>query len=339
MSAAPFVSVVTPVYNAADHLAACIESVLAQTYIHWDYTIVNNCSTDESLAIAEKYAARDSRIRVVNNDRFLRIIENHNHTIRHISPGAKYCKFVFADDWLFPNCLEELVRVAEAHASVGLVGGFTMDGRSVLLPGPEYPASCVDGREVCCAKLLGGPYVFGTMTSLLLRCDLIRKRAAFFNVQNLHADHEACIDVLQDSDFGFVHQVVAFSRPSERSTSTFAKEFNSILLGELVIFLKYGPVFLNQEQFNSRYKSVRGEYYRMLARSILRVRPRQFWEYHRNTLAAFGSQIEWRPLALSFVGELVGRLCHPRESLTEIRRLWFRAYNLRSGWTGMQHPP
>ena len=48
------VSVVTPVYNGAEFLAECIESVLAQTYTNWNYTIVNNCSTDETLAIAQK---------------------------------------------------------------------------------------------------------------------------------------------------------------------------------------------------------------------------------------------------------------------------------------------
>ncbi len=109
----PLVSMLTPVYNGAEHLAECIESVLRQTHTNWDDTIVNNCSTDESLAIAQKYAAKNPRIRVVSNERFLRIIENHNHTIRQISPESKYCKFVFADDWLFPTCVEEMVRVAE----------------------------------------------------------------------------------------------------------------------------------------------------------------------------------------------------------------------------------
>jgi glycosyltransferase involved in cell wall biosynthesis len=41
----PLVSVVTPVYNGEIYLRECIESVLNQTYTHWDYTIVNNCST------------------------------------------------------------------------------------------------------------------------------------------------------------------------------------------------------------------------------------------------------------------------------------------------------
>jgi glycosyltransferase involved in cell wall biosynthesis len=51
------VSVVTPVFNGEKYLRACIESVLAQSYDNWDYTIVDNCSTDSTLAIAHEYAA------------------------------------------------------------------------------------------------------------------------------------------------------------------------------------------------------------------------------------------------------------------------------------------
>src|ERR1700685_3932289 len=103
----PLVSVVTPVYNGAEYLAECIESILAQTYSNWDYTILNNCSTDGTLLIAEKYAAKDARIRVVNNEQFLGIVQNHNQGVRQASPQSKYCKFVFADDWIYPNCIQE----------------------------------------------------------------------------------------------------------------------------------------------------------------------------------------------------------------------------------------
>src|ERR1044071_7298806 len=111
----PLVSVVTPVYNNAAHFEECIESVLAQTYRNWEYTIVDNCSTDGSGEIARRYAARDSRIRVVRNDQFLRVMANHNRALRAISPDSKYCKMVFADDWIFPECLERMVAVAEQH--------------------------------------------------------------------------------------------------------------------------------------------------------------------------------------------------------------------------------
>ena len=91
----PLVSIVTPLYNNQDYLAECIESVLAQTYQNWDYTIVNNCSTDGSAEIAYQYAARDARIRVYENHEFLRAVCNHNVALRQISPQSKYCKIVF----------------------------------------------------------------------------------------------------------------------------------------------------------------------------------------------------------------------------------------------------
>jgi glycosyltransferase involved in cell wall biosynthesis len=74
----PLVSVVTPVYNGETYLAECIESVLAQTYSNWDYLILNNCSTDGTLGIAEEYARRDKRIRIQSNETLLPIIANHN---------------------------------------------------------------------------------------------------------------------------------------------------------------------------------------------------------------------------------------------------------------------
>ena len=58
----PQVSVITPVYNGEEFLSECIQSVLSQTYQNWDYTIVNNRSTDRTLEIAQSYAARDPRI-------------------------------------------------------------------------------------------------------------------------------------------------------------------------------------------------------------------------------------------------------------------------------------
>src|SRR5215510_13202262 len=105
----PRVSIVTPVYNNAEYLAECIESVLAQTYPNWDYTIVNNCSTDGTLTMAQAYAARDARIRVVTNERFVPVIQNYNNAVRQTSAESAYCKILAADDWLFPECLQRMV--------------------------------------------------------------------------------------------------------------------------------------------------------------------------------------------------------------------------------------
>src|SRR5439155_14855095 len=99
----PLVSVVTPVYNGEKYLSECIESVLAQTYQNWEYIIVNNCSTDNSLEIAQGYAKKDPRIGIHNNPEFVGVIQNHNIAFRQVASASKYCKVVHADDWLFPE--------------------------------------------------------------------------------------------------------------------------------------------------------------------------------------------------------------------------------------------
>src|SRR6266850_1561334 len=141
-------------YNGAEYLSECIESILAQTYQNWDYTIVDNCSTDASLKIARHYASKDSRIRVHENQQFLRVIPNHNAALRQISPASKYCKVVFADDWIFPECLEKMLALAEEHPSAGLVGAYCLEGRQVICTGLPYSSSLVGGREICRQHLL-----------------------------------------------------------------------------------------------------------------------------------------------------------------------------------------
>lgn len=72
------ISIVLPVYNGEKYLALSIESVLAQTYTDWELIIVNDCSTDSSLAIAEQYAKKDSRIRIINNPENKRVARSLN---------------------------------------------------------------------------------------------------------------------------------------------------------------------------------------------------------------------------------------------------------------------
>ncbi len=320
----PLVSVVTPVYNCEAYIAECIESVLAQTYPHWDYTIVNNCSTDGTLAIAERYAARDPRIRVVNNPRFLKALPNHNHALRQISPAARYCKVVFGDDWLFPRCLEDMVAVAERHPEIGIVGAYGLDGESLLWTGLPYPSEWIPGRDMCRRGLMGGPYVFGTATSLLMRADLVRKRLSFYNEENLHADHEACYALLGESDFGFVHQVLTCTRTRKDSLNSFAHRYDSLVLGNYAIFLKYGPAYLTQDEYREQHARMRRTYYRVLAANCLRFRSGDFWDYHRRTLAAFGTKINrWR-LAPFVLIKLANLLIRPATAFEAVSTWWLK---------------
>ena len=150
----PRVSVLTPVYNGAAYLAECIESVLGQTYQNFEYIIVNNRSTDKTLAIAERYALVDKRIKIVTNEEFLPVIENHNNAFRRMSPDAKYCKVVSGDDLIFPACLTKMVELAEANPTVGVVGCYQVSERVVRWLGCPYPQQVFPGRLICRQNLL-----------------------------------------------------------------------------------------------------------------------------------------------------------------------------------------
>ncbi len=236
----PLVSVVTPMYNNAEYVAKCIESVRSQTYEHWDYVIVNNCSTDGSAEIARQFADVDSRVRVLDNETFLSALANHNRALRQISPGSKYCKMVFSDDWLFPRCLEEMVALAEAHPSVGIVGAYGLEGNELKWAGLPYPSTCIDGREVCRRFFIEDIYVFGSAHSLLYRSELVRNHDPFFNEANVHADTEACFDLLRNCDFGFVHQVLTYSGVQTKSLRETSRRLNTYVGGRLYNLTTYG---------------------------------------------------------------------------------------------------
>jgi len=337
----PLVSVVTPVYNGAEYLAECIESVLAQTYRNWDYTIVNNCSNDESLAIAQRYAARNPRIRVHNNSEFLRVIPNHNLALRQISPASKYCKMIFADDWMFPECLERMVAVAEKHASVGIVGAYGLQGRNVAWVGLPYPSTVVSGRELVRGRFLDehDMYVFGTPTSLLFRSDLVRSENPFFNEANLHADSEKCHDLLRKCDFGFVHQVLTFTRERPGSLSSFSKQMNTNAAGILYEVVTYGLDYLSEEEFELALNRTVFEYYKFLAANVVSGRrDKEFWSYHKRKMTEAGVGFSRTRLAKAILAKLADAALNPKRTIERLFELHKARLSAQAQENGPRRP-
>jgi glycosyltransferase involved in cell wall biosynthesis len=304
--ATPLVTVVTPVYNDGRYLRECIESVRAQQHARWEYVIVDNRSTDDSAAIAREYAARDPRIRVVVNQDHVGVIRNHNIAFRCLSPESAYCKVVQADDWLFPDCLTAMVALAERHPSVAIVSSYRLNGAwvdldglvnarelrgpSLALDGLPWLTSVVPGRDVCRASLLGAPYVFGTPTSLLFRADAVRRHETFYDEASLHADKGACFEILRGADFGFVHQVLTYSRAHDEdgTVTAVSQRFNTFLAGNLALLAKYGPGCLEPEEYDRCLREHLDRYYAFLARSLVTRPGRDFWEFHAAAMSAVG---------------------------------------------------
>lgn len=315
----PLVSVVTPVYNGEDFLAECIESILSQRYQDFEYIIVNNCSSDRSLAIALEYAKKDRRIQIHTNKEFVGVMENHNIALSLISPQAKYCKVVCADDFIFPECLTKMVELAEVYPSVGMVGSYTLAGKKVMYSGLEYGSTVVNGKELCRATLLGGPYVFGSPTTLLYRADLVRKTKAFYPNSSPHCDTTACYQLLEDSDFGFVHQVLSYTRIHAGSETSRSLKFGTINLAILSDLARFGPKYLTPVQLKHRLRRLTGGYYRALVPTFFaRPRNEEFWQRQRTALQEIGLKFSRVNLLKAAFLKGMSLLLKPNEAMKKV---------------------
>jgi len=326
----PLVSVVTPVYNGEAYLAECIESVLAQNYSNWEYTIVDNCSSDGTPTLAEKYARLDKRITVHRNGVFLDIIANHNKAFRLISANSKYCKVVSADDWLFPECLARMTALAEANPSVGIVGSYQLSGgggnwylRTYGLP---YDRTVIPGREIGRRQLLGELDVLGNPTSNLYRSDLTRGADSFYPNSSAEADVSACFKCLRDTDFGFVHQVISFERLHHDRITTTSQAFNAYVGSKLHDLSTYGLSYLTPAEIDCRLQELLSEYYKFLAISAVNFQDREFWEYHKKRLQDVGHPLDRGRLAWVICMKIADLVFNPKQTIERVLRRGKLAY-------------
>ena len=103
------VSVVMPVYNCEKYLAAAVESVISQTYENWELILVDDCSTDRSGALADRWSSSDSRISVVHNRRNSGVSISRNNGVKAAKGG--WVAFLDSDDAWTPEKLEKQIAV------------------------------------------------------------------------------------------------------------------------------------------------------------------------------------------------------------------------------------
>ncbi|MEO8578451.1 MAG: glycosyltransferase family 2 protein [Gemmatimonadales bacterium] len=154
IAGAPMVSVVITVFNREDFIAESIESVLGQTWKNLEVVVVDDCSTDQSYTIAERYLS-DPRVRVFRNDTNLGQFPNRNRAAA-LAVG-EFLKFHDSDDVMYPHCIEFMAPplIAEPRAALALTSSRSWEGGRVpMLLSPELAFE----REFLGIGLLnGGP--------------------------------------------------------------------------------------------------------------------------------------------------------------------------------------
>jgi glycosyltransferase involved in cell wall biosynthesis len=325
------VAVVTPFHNAAPYLRECIESVLRQTWTNFSYVLVDNQSSDGSLDIAKEYADKDSRITVISTQRLLQQRDNFNFAMSHAPTKAAYCKLLCADDWMFPECLERMIEVAERDPRIGLVSSYHLVGTQIGGTGLPYDKTVYEGSDICRRQLLQGYFFFGSPTAVLYRGDVLRERRPFFNADSLHEDTEACYEILAARKFGFVHQILTYMRVDPTSTSGRVRNLNPRGLDKLICLIKYGSIHLNPSEFRAALAAHEKTYYRGYVRGLFSRSRKEFRQYHEAGHQRIGYRLRRTALIRAACIETANTLLNPLHTLAQLRaKVAWRHNNLRS---------
>ncbi len=135
----PIVSVLMTSYNRAPYIGEAIESVLASVLTDFELIICDDCSSDQTVAIAKKYAAIDARVRVYEHAENLGDYPNRNRAASYAQ--GKYIKYLDSDDAMYPHTLQFMVACMEKFPEAGF--GLS----SMPEPGRSYPV-LLQPREI-----------------------------------------------------------------------------------------------------------------------------------------------------------------------------------------------
>lgn len=169
----PKVSVVMPVYNGEAYLGDAIQSIVDQTFKDWEFIIVNEFgSNKKTTAILRDYAARDTRIQIIQNKERLRIAESLNVGLR--AAKGQYIARMDADDIAGPDRLAIQTKYLDTHPNIDICGlkvemfgEHTWDWK--VYSNPKY---------LQCATLFYTPFVHPT---IMMRSDSLKNAELEYN--------------------------------------------------------------------------------------------------------------------------------------------------------------
>lgn len=183
MEKKPIVSVVMAAFNAAPYLDEAIDSILQQTFTDFELIIINDGSTDDSLALINKWESKDKRIKVFNQDNKGRAL-SRNRGLELAT--TQYIAMMDADDIATPNRLQLCFEYLQNHGDVVAVSGQfeTVCMYGVQLNISSEPLEHVD-IEQSLLQDLGASFIQGAS---MLRKDVAEKVGGYDSSYELGED-------------------------------------------------------------------------------------------------------------------------------------------------------
>ncbi len=233
----PSVSVIMNCFNSAQFLAEAIDSVYAQTFLSWEIIFFDNCSIDNSAAIAKGY---DGRLRYFRNDKTVPLGHARNLAIEKAS--GKYIAFLDCDDLWLNSKLARQVEALEADLRLGAVFSdalFFGQGTKTFRTFPVHKP-----RQGMIFRDLLSRYVL-PMPTIIVRREALDHIGGWFDERfNMVEDADLFMRLAYYYPFAYVDDVLAHRRMHAASWTLMKKELfpkeEEMLLEK---FVKLWPAF------------------------------------------------------------------------------------------------
>jgi glycosyltransferase involved in cell wall biosynthesis len=191
----PLISILIPVYNTAEYLPACLDSIVGQSYSRLEIIALNDGSTDNSLIILEDYARRDNRIRVIDKPNEGLIL-----TRKRAVPEASgnFICFIDSDDYIDPDYISKLYD-AIAASGLDIASGELLkvsEGYTSLVP--RNTPDIMIGHEFLRHLLRGD--LFAAVAGKLYRAEVL-KPVEYFRGISLMEDYIINVQVAMSHGF------------------------------------------------------------------------------------------------------------------------------------------
>ncbi|MER9016507.1 glycosyltransferase family A protein [Mesorhizobium sp. M0768] len=210
-SGRPLVAVVTPVYNGGAYLEAAMQSVQQQTYDRLIHVIVDNCSTDNTPEIIDRFRSQRVELITFRNGNLLPVRENWTKALCAVPAETSYVKFLCADDLMRSDCISRFVAVAESDDRIGVVLCDDVFMDKVHRANLRSDQSVFDGIEIV-GKMLDGSINWLPYHHLFVRFHQDTQSAEFFKDAPVHFDFAAVARISLCSKIAYLHDPLVWTR-------------------------------------------------------------------------------------------------------------------------------
>lgn len=223
------VSIIIPVYNVAPYVEQCLNSVLNQTYDNIEIIVVDDCGTDESMAIVEKLKIE------YNGPKVFRIVKHNcnsglssarNTGIKHSNGTWLY--FLDSDDYISPECIESLLETSHVCEDLQMVVGayeFVGNGEMNVVTMKDSTDVLLSNNKLECARLHCEGRIYPMAWNKLVRRDFVLKHKLFFVDGIWHEDEVWSFECMcLVSNIAIYNEVLYFYNIRDNSIQTSSNE-------------------------------------------------------------------------------------------------------------------